>query len=215
MAHNIPPIKLLGDTSPPSPVADAPVLTYSQYATVSSRLTQRFTGVRIFRHQVASKFPKVSEIVRVQMSHLRQIASFATAFCKFLNKPSIIMRRPEKEAGYVVNSLPYVMIVSQQWSGFRMCCAWILVTARSERQWTAEGSVFGAVSLCVFVYEISRGPLNGFAPHSHRRRVLSLAGTSLKVKVSGQGHQTQKNDIFRPFRRPACDLCMVKNIFSL
>jgi len=134
MAHNIPPIKLLGDTSPPSPVADAPVLTYSQYATVSSRLTQRFTGVRIFRHQVASKFPKVSEIVRVQMSHLRQIASFATAFCKFLNKPSIIMRRPEKEAGYVVNSLPYVMIVSQQWSGFRMCCAWILVTARSERQ---------------------------------------------------------------------------------
>jgi len=33
-------------------------------------------------------------------------------------------------------------------------------------QITAEGSVFGAVSLCfLFVCEISREPLNGFAPN--------------------------------------------------
>ena len=34
-----------------------------------------------------------------------------------------------------------------------------------------------------FVYEISREPLNGFAPNSHGRRVWSLVRTSLKVKV--------------------------------
>ena len=59
-------------------------------------------------------------------------------------------------------------------------------------QWTAEGSISGAVSLMVFVYEISRELLNGFAPNSHRRRVWSLARTSLKVKVIGQGHQGQR-----------------------
>jgi len=44
-------------------------------------------------------------------------------------------------------------------------------------QWTAEGSVFlrrqSVVSL--FVYEIRRELLNGFAPNSHGRRVWSLA----------------------------------------
>jgi len=45
-----------------------------------------------------------------------------------------------------------------------------------------------APSVCgfLFVYEISREPLNGFAPNSHGRRVWSLAQTSLKVKVKGQ-----------------------------
>jgi len=42
----------------------------------------------------------------------------------------------------------------------------------------------------LFVYEISPEPLNGFETNSHRRRVWSLARTSLKVK--GQGHQGQK-----------------------
>jgi len=69
-----------------------------------------------------------------------------------------------------------------------------------------EGSVFGAVSLWIFVYEISREPLNGFVPNSHGRRVWSLAQTSLKVKVKGQGHQEQKNGIFQSFRMPACSL---------
>jgi len=41
-------------------------------------------------------------------------------------------------------------------------------------------------------YEISREPLNGFAPNSHGRRVWSLARTSLKVKVKGQGHHKQR-----------------------
>ena len=48
-------------------------------------------------------------------------------------------------------------------------------------------SVYG---FFLFVYEIHREPLNGFAPYSHGRRVWSLVWTSLKVK--GQGHQGQK-----------------------
>ena len=40
--------------------------------------------------------------------------------------------------------------------------------------------------LFLFVYEISREPL-GFASNSHGRHVLSLAQTSLKVKVNFGG----------------------------
>jgi len=61
----------------------------------------------------------------------------------------------------------------------------------------------------LFVYEISLELLNGFAPNSQGRRVWSLTQTSLKVKIKGQGHQEQKNGIFRPFWRPACGLCFV------
>ena len=73
----------------------------------------------------------------------------------------------------------------------------VFVTARSE----LLKVLFLAQSLCgvLFVYEISREPLNRFAPNSYRRRVSSLAGTSLKVKVKGQGHQGN-NSIFGPFR---------------
>ena len=46
--------------------------------------------------------------------------------------------------------------------------------------------------LVLFLYEISREPLNGFAPNSQGRRVWSLARTSLNVKVKGHGHQGQK-----------------------
>jgi len=63
----------------------------------------------------------------------------------------------------------------------------------------------------LFVYEISREPLNGFAPNSHERRVLSLTRTSLNVRVKGQGHHGQKRH-FRPFRRPAFGLCLVKHL---
>jgi len=42
----------------------------------------------------------------------------------------------------------------------------------------------------LFVYEISREPLNGFAPNSHGRRVWSLARTSLKVNVNFGGLRT-------------------------
>jgi len=46
----------------------------------------------------------------------------------------------------------------------------------------------GAVSLCfLFVHEISREPLNRFAPNSHRRRLSFLAWMTLKVAVKGQG----------------------------
>jgi len=62
-------------------------------------------------------------------------------------------------------------------------------TARS-----ALRKVFSALMSATFpcVHEISREPLNGFAPNSHGRRVWSLARTSLNVKVKGQGHQGQK-----------------------
>jgi len=88
--------------------------------------------------------------------------------------------------------------------------SWILnlvVTARSEL-WKV---LFLATSVCglLFVYEISREPLNRFASSSHGRRVWSLAWTSLKVKVKDQGHQGQKNGIFWPFRWHACGLCLV------
>ena len=65
-------------------------------------------------------------------------------------------------------------------------------TARSELLMV----LFLGPSVCVFlfVYEISREPLNGFAPNSHGRRVWSLARRSLKVKVKVicQDHQGQK-----------------------
>jgi len=57
-------------------------------------------------------------------------------------------------------------------------------TARSE----LRKVLFLALSMALlFVYEIYREPLNGFAPNLHGRRVWSLARTSLKVKVKG-GH---------------------------
>jgi len=74
---------------------------------------------------------------------------------------------------------------------------------------------FGAGSLFfLFVYEISRELLNGFAPNSYGRRVGSLALTNLKTKVKGQRSRSPdtKNGIFRPFRRPACGLCLVKHL---
>jgi len=66
---------------------------------------------------------------------------------------------------------------------------------------TVEGSVSGAISLWFFVYEISREPLNGFAPNSHGRSVVPRSD-----EFEGQGHQGQKNSIFQPFWRPACSL---------
>jgi len=49
--------------------------------------------------------------------------------------------------------------------------------------WRRQSVVF---CLCI------AGPLNGFAPNSHGRRVWSVDRTSLKVKVKGRGHQGQK-----------------------
>ena len=80
-------------------------------------------------------------------------------------------------------------------------------------QWTAEGSVFGAVSLWVFwfVYEISLEPLNGFAPDSHRRRLGPRAD-----EFEGQGQRSRSpgtnNCIIWPFQWPGCGLCLVKHL---
>jgi len=84
------------------------------------------------------------------------------------------------------------------------------IKARSE----VRKVLFLALSVTfLFVYEISREPPNGFAPNSQGRRVWFLAWKNLKVKVNvkGQGHHGQ-NGIFRPFRRPACGLCLVKRL---
>jgi len=69
---------------------------------------------------------------------------------------------------------------------FGRCLLW----PRSPISATAE--------LLFCLYELSWKLLNRFAPNSCGRRVLSLAWTSLKVKVKGQGHQGQKH-IFRLF----------------
>jgi len=63
-----------------------------------------------------------------------------------------------------------------------------------------EEAVIAAVSLWFFcVYEISRELLNGFAPNLRGRHAWSLAQTSLKVKVNGQGRQGQKRTFFGHF----------------
>ena len=56
-----------------------------------------------------------------------------------------------------------------------------IITARSEMRKV----LFLVASVCAFLFvcEISREPLNGFAPNPHGRHVWSLARTSLKVKV--------------------------------
>jgi len=53
----------------------------------------------------------------------------------------------------------------------------------------------------LFVCEISREPLNGFAPNSHGRRAWSLARMILNVKVKGQRSRSPgtKTVFFGPF----------------
>jgi len=66
----------------------------------------------------------------------------------------------------------------------------------------------------VLVHETSLAPLNGFAANSHGRRVWSFAWTGLKVK--GQSHHGRiRLFSFQPFRRPGCDLCLVKHLLPL
>ena len=60
----------------------------------------------------------------------------------------------------------------------------VIATTRSD----LREALFLAPSVgdFLFLYEIVRESLNGFAPNSHGRRVWFLAWTSLKVKVKGQ-----------------------------
>ena len=77
-------------------------------------------------------------------------------------------------------------------------------TARTE----LRKVLFLTMSVCafLFVYEISREPLNAYALNLHGKHVWLVAPMSLKVKVT-----RDKNSIFRPFRRPAYSLCLVKH----
>jgi len=60
------------------------------------------------------------------------------------------------------------------------------VKVKGQRSQGQNGIFWPFQPLVLFMYEISREPLNGFAPYSHGRHVWSLARTSLKVKVKGQ-----------------------------
>ena len=70
-----------------------------------------------------------------------------------------------------------------------MAVIWIesVFTASSELRKVLLLALFGAACDFLFVYEISREPLNGFAPNSKGRCVWSVARTSLKVKVNFGG----------------------------
>jgi len=84
-------------------------------------------------------------------------------------------------------------------------------TARGELRkilfWRRQSVYF------LFVYEISRAPLNGFAPNSGGRRAWFFARMSLKVKVKGRRSRSPGAKWhFRPFWRPACGLRLVKHL---
>ena len=85
--------------------------------------------------------------------------------------------------------------------GCHNCLHHVVITARSE----LRKVLFLAPSVCgfLFVHEISRKPMNGFAPNSHGRRIWSLARKSLKVKVKDQKSRSPGtvNGTFRSFRR--------------
>ena len=59
----------------------------------------------------------------------------------------------------------------------------------------------------LFVPQISREPLNRFAPNSQGRHVWTLARMSLNVKVKGRGHQGQKTCL--PLPSPSGSVRMV------
>jgi len=62
-------------------------------------------------------------------------------------------------------------------------------------------------SVTLFVYEISWELLNRFVPNSHGKHVWSLARTSLKVRVKGQGHRDKKTAF-----SAAYGSCLVKHL---
>ena len=66
--------------------------------------------------------------------------------------------------------------------------------------WTVEGSIFGDVSLWLFlcVWNISGKPLNGFVLYSQERCVWSLARASLKVKVKVKVSRDKKRHFSTP-----------------
>jgi len=94
----------------------------------------------------------------------------------------------------------------------------LLVTARSELR---KVLFFGAVTLCFFVCvrNISE-TVEQICAKFTRKTFLVLRWDSLELsrsrsKVKGQGQVTRDKNvifIFRPFRRPACSLCLVKHL---
>jgi len=87
----------------------------------------------------------------------------------------------------------------------------LFITGRSELR---KILFFLALSVTfLFVYEMSRKQLNGFAPNSQGTCFIPSSdefecqlGQRSKVKV------TREKQHFRPFRQPACGLCLVKHL---
>jgi len=68
----------------------------------------------------------------------------------------------------------------------------------------------------LFVYEISREPVNGFVPNSHGRRVWSFARRSLNIKIKCQRSMSRGTKRHFSASSAACVRFMFgKNIFSL
>jgi len=93
--------------------------------------------------------------------------------------------KPESPHSYMYSDHFRNLSADREFSAGRCLFA---VSTYYRTQWTAQGSflTFSAVCDFLFVYKISREPLNGFTPNSHRRRVWSLAWMSLNIKVKGQ-----------------------------
>jgi len=78
-------------------------------------------------------------------------------------------------------------------SALQICYVIVIITVIFTTYSELHEALFLALSVTfLFVYEISPEPLNGFVPNSQGRRVWSLAQTSLKISVKGQGHHAQK-----------------------
>ena len=121
--------------------------------------------LRLFCTCVPSLNAKIHVLCRM-LCHVRGDISGRTALTMYRYVALVVKRSPCLLVCYVTHS-----------SSVSLC-----ITACSELRKV----------LFLFVYEISRQLLNGFAPNSQGRRVWSVAWTSLNVKVNDHGHQGQK-----------------------
>jgi len=88
-----------------------------------------------------------------------------------------------------------------RWRLWYVCDCWLcallvsVINTRSKLRKVLFLALGIFLFFILFVNQISRELLSGFAPNSQGRRVWSLARTSLNVKVKGQGDQGQKRTV--------------------
>jgi len=78
-----------------------------------------------------------------------------------------------------------------------------------RRQWTAEGSVFGAVSMCFFVW-VWNIPATAERICAKFTRKTCFGPSLGRVWRCQRSRSPGQKRHFRPFRWPACSLCLVK-----